>query len=294
MRQYSPTVKDPSPNSEQQTQNGHAETKDYEPTRSEVVEEDREWYDNDDDYGNVVPEPLSELPEEAKLLPVIRNIDNDDALRNTVQLYPIPLKQRMEWIPPFLSKFALENKVPTSIIIGSISETSSQVSALSMVNPFRNPDSEFSANAKRGSKLVALRRINMEHIQQSRDNTTVLNTAMGEVLGLENNNKAKDKSNQKICDDTALFTPSKDDIKHTKEQLPVFRCRSQLLSLIRENQVVVIIGETGSGKTTQLAQYLYEEGYANDRGKSIVVTQPRRVAAMSVAKGCNGNASSIG
>lgn len=284
LRQYSPTVKDPSPNSEQQTQNGHAETKDYEPTRSEVVEEDREWYDNDDDYGNVVPEPLSELPEEAKLLPVIRNIDNDDALRNTVQLYPIPLKQRMEWIPPFLSKFALENKVPTSIIIGSISETSSQVSALSMVNPFRNPDSEFSANAKRGSKLVALRRINMEHIQQSRDNTTVLNTAMGEVLGLENNNKAKDKSNQKICDDTALFTPSKDDIKHTKEQLPVFRCRSQLLSLIRENQVVVIIGETGSGKTTQLAQYLYEEGYANDRGKSIVVTQPRRVAAMSVAK----------
>jgi len=46
--------------------------------------------------------------------------------------------------------------------------------------------------------------------------------------------------------------------------------------------VVVVVGETGSGKTTQLAQYLYEEGYG-DHGM-IGCTQPRRVAAMSVAK----------
>ena len=46
--------------------------------------------------------------------------------------------------------------------------------------------------------------------------------------------------------------------------------------------MVVVVGETGSGKTTQLAQYLYEEGYG-DHGM-IGCTQPRRVAAMSVAK----------
>jgi pre-mRNA-splicing factor ATP-dependent RNA helicase DHX38/PRP16 len=46
--------------------------------------------------------------------------------------------------------------------------------------------------------------------------------------------------------------------------------------------VVVIVGETGSGKTTQLAQYLHEDGYTK-YGK-ISCTQPRRVAAMSVAK----------
>jgi len=45
---------------------------------------------------------------------------------------------------------------------------------------------------------------------------------------------------------------------------------------------VVIVGETGSGKTTQLAQYLFEEGYARDG--MIGCTQPRRVAAVSVAK----------
>ena len=45
---------------------------------------------------------------------------------------------------------------------------------------------------------------------------------------------------------------------------------------------MVVIGETGSGKTTQLAQFLYEDGYCSNG--IIGCTQPRRVAAMSVAK----------
>lgn len=46
--------------------------------------------------------------------------------------------------------------------------------------------------------------------------------------------------------------------------------------------VVVVVGETGSGKTTQLTQFLYEDGYCQHG--LIGCTQPRRVAAMSVAK----------
>lgn len=56
----------------------------------------------------------------------------------------------------------------------------------------------------------------------------------------------------------------------------------QLLNVIRENSVVIIVGETGSGKTTQLTQYLHEDGYSHYG--MIGCTQPRRVAAMSVAK----------
>ena len=48
------------------------------------------------------------------------------------------------------------------------------------------------------------------------------------------------------------------------------------------HQVIVVVGETGSGKTTQLAQFLYEDGYCSFG--IIGCTQPRRVAAMSVAK----------
>ena len=46
--------------------------------------------------------------------------------------------------------------------------------------------------------------------------------------------------------------------------------------------VIIIVGETGSGKTTQLTQYLMEDGYSNFG--MIGCTQPRRVAAMSEAK----------
>ena len=71
-------------------------------------------------------------------------------------------------------------------------------------------------------------------------------------------------------------------MKEQREYLPVFTCRSQLLNVIRENQITVIVGETGSGKTTQLTQYMHEDGYSEFG--MIGCTQPRRVAAMSVAK----------
>lgn len=71
-------------------------------------------------------------------------------------------------------------------------------------------------------------------------------------------------------------------IQEQREFLPIFSVREELVNVIRENQVVVIVGETGSGKTTQLTQYLYEEGFGRDG--LIGCTQPRRVAASSVAK----------
>ena len=64
--------------------------------------------------------------------------------------------------------------------------------------------------------------------------------------------------------------------------LPIFGCRDHLLNVMRDNSVVILVGETGSGKTTQIAQYLMEDGYTLNG--LVGCTQPRRVAAMSVAK----------
>lgn len=98
------------------------------------------------------------------------------------------------------------------------------------------------------------------------------------------------------------FARSK-SLKEQRQYLPAFASRQDLLQIVRENQgrsrlrsssrarieltedrpaVVVVIGETGSGKTTQLTQFLHEEGYSNYG--LIGCTQPRRVAAMSVAQ----------
>lgn len=54
------------------------------------------------------------------------------------------------------------------------------------------------------------------------------------------------------------------------------------MSVCRDNSIVIVVGETGSGKTTQLTQYLHEDGYTSYG--MVGCTQPRRVAAMSVAK----------
>ncbi|RDL37632.1 putative pre-mRNA splicing protein PRP2 [Venustampulla echinocandica] len=68
----------------------------------------------------------------------------------------------------------------------------------------------------------------------------------------------------------------------TRKSLPIYAYRDQFLAALEEYQILVIVGETGSGKTTQLPQYLHEAGYTKD-GLKVGCTQPRRVAAMSVA-----------
>ncbi|CAI5767895.1 pre-mRNA-splicing factor ATP-dependent RNA helicase DHX16 [Podarcis lilfordi] len=71
-------------------------------------------------------------------------------------------------------------------------------------------------------------------------------------------------------------------IQEVRRSLPIFPYRADLLAAIAEHQTLIIEGETGSGKTTQIPQYLFEEGYTQ-KGMKIGCTQPRRVAAMSVA-----------
>ncbi|XP_016450451.1 putative pre-mRNA-splicing factor ATP-dependent RNA helicase DEAH4 isoform X1 [Nicotiana tabacum] len=64
--------------------------------------------------------------------------------------------------------------------------------------------------------------------------------------------------------------------------LPIVRFEEKIIETVEKNPVVVVIGETGSGKSTQLSQMLYKRGYA--KSGMIAVTQPRRVAAVSVSR----------
>ncbi|AWP00442.1 putative ATP-dependent RNA helicase DHX33 [Scophthalmus maximus] len=70
-------------------------------------------------------------------------------------------------------------------------------------------------------------------------------------------------------------------IEVQRKQLPIYQAKPQLLNQLRQLHNAILIGETGSGKTTQIPQYLYEAGIG--RQGVIAITQPRRVAAISLA-----------
>ncbi|CAL9159030.1 unnamed protein product [Musa hybrid cultivar] len=71
-------------------------------------------------------------------------------------------------------------------------------------------------------------------------------------------------------------------LQHRKS-LPIASVERRLVEEVRKNDTLIIVGETGSGKTTQLPQFLCNAGFCRDE-KIIGVTQPRRVAAVTVAK----------
>ncbi|XP_064101171.1 pre-mRNA-splicing factor ATP-dependent RNA helicase DHX16-like [Macrobrachium nipponense] len=117
-------------------------------------------------------------------------------------------------------------------------------------------------------------------------------------LPLEGTRKKKRKKKKKLEEEELSSSSSEEEdeeepkepepqkrqmtLDEVRKSLPVYPFREALLDAINEHQVLIIEGETGSGKTTQVPQYLYESGFCDD-GKKIGCTQPRRVAAMSVA-----------
>ncbi|KAI5614107.1 putative ATP-dependent RNA helicase DHX37 isoform X1, partial [Silurus asotus] len=72
------------------------------------------------------------------------------------------------------------------------------------------------------------------------------------------------------------------EIQEARLKLPVLAEEQVIMEAVKENDCVVLCGETGSGKTTQVPQFLYEAGYAS-AGGIIGVTEPRRVAAVSMS-----------
>lgn len=114
--------------------------------------------------------------------------------------------------------------------------------------------------------------------------------------------KAQNVPGNARCDDTVLADSSEtkssskasqpaiyvqvsriSEIEKSRLELPIIGEEQNIMEKIRYNDIVIISGETGSGKTTQIPQFLYEAGYALD-GMIIGITEPRRVAAVSMSE----------
>ncbi|KAF9298343.1 DEAH-box RNA helicase prp16 [Mortierella antarctica] len=176
------------------------------------------------------------------------------------------------------------------------------------VQSVKDPTSDMAIFSRKGSALVREKREQAER-QKAAPKFQVAGTALGNVMGLEN---PEDKANAEAAEAAAKIKELGDDendmggkgdsqfashlktseaasafsrsktMKEQREYLPAFAVREELMRVIRDNQVIIVVGETGSGKTTQLTQFLHEDGYSTFG--MIGCTQPRRVAAMSVAR----------
>ncbi|TPX50976.1 hypothetical protein SeLEV6574_g00559 [Synchytrium endobioticum] len=75
---------------------------------------------------------------------------------------------------------------------------------------------------------------------------------------------------------------SRDLLQAQRQVLPVYKAKKQLMDVVLANKTLIVVSETGSGKTTQIPQFLHELGIT--RRGCLAITQPRRVAAISIAK----------
>lgn len=157
-----------------------------------------------------------------------------------------------------------------------------------------DPQSDLAVISRKGSQLVKDRRERKEREKAAAKAASMEGSALGNLTGVKDMEKVEDLENDagvgqdskfashlKKSAGSSSFSRMK-SLAQQREYLPAFAVREELLSVIRDNQVIICIGETGSGKTTQLTQFLREDGYS--RYGLIGCTQPRRVAAMSVAK----------
>lgn len=160
------------------------------------------------------------------------------------------------------------------------------------INPVKDPTSDIAQMARKGSFLVKEVREKRERVKKMKalegDGST-----LGNIMGKSatESDRFEDRSTLRFSElfPTSLKDTESEDIyrRRIREQrqfLPAFAVRDKLLQMIRENPVVIVVGETGSGKTTQLAQFLNEDGFTHNGKYMIGCTQPRRVAAVSVAK----------
>lgn len=273
----------------------------------EVIKQlDREWYDEDaanpfgdldEEYTKQKEEQLKKSKQVQKVSAQQRQINRDNERWETNRMLLSGVVSRIsddldesDEIVEGRVHLMVTNVVP-EFLSGKVVLTKQQEPII----PIKDPTSDMAIVSKKGSALVRYHREMKERKRAQKKEWELAGTNLGDIMKIEKkpdehfNEDADFKQEHQFKNhldrnrtDANGKEAMREKIRKQREYLPVYAVRSELLNIIRDNSIVVVVGETGSGKTTQLTQYLHEEGYS--KNGMIGCTQPRRVAAMSVAK----------
>lgn len=280
------------------------------PSLKEIIEEEKKNRKRNDSRSNYEQRPTRRAPESTNVTRKKKRLTSPERWEikqliasGAVQAsdYPDLEEDLQEYLQAELHEEAIEDveielREEEPAFLKGQTHLSLELSPVKIV---KNPEGSLNRAAMSGGILASERREMRQQLkaeEQSGSNQPDLSKSWADPLSQRHvfaqDVKQKEAQNELLPEwkraafsrPTSIVTRSQTmSIKEQRESLPIFGFREALIEAVRTHQVLVVIGETGSGKTTQITQYLAEVGFA-DGGKKIGCTQPRRVAAMSVAK----------
>ena len=269
---------------------------------------DRQWYDMDQGYDEV-NNPFADVSTEyeqkktektkKKMSAKQRQIIKDNELWETNRMITSGVVQKVDHDEDFEEEFTnrvhiLVHNIVPPFLDGRIVFTKQPEPVI----PVKDSTSDMALVSRKGSAAVKARREQKERRKAAKKEWELAGTQLGNIMGMKKEDESDERNieaggtdhkadhkfaeHMKNASDATSDFARKKTLAQQRQFLPAYAVREEVLRLIRENSVVIIVGETGSGKTTQLTQYLHEDGYT--KFGMVGCTQPRRVAAMSVAK----------
>lgn len=120
---------------------------------------------------------------------------------------------------------------------------------LEAILPVKDPTSDLAVIARKGSAVVMAKREREERAKAVRDVVSTANTALGNIMGEKEEEKEVKESDGMLSTAVSSFATTK-TLSQQRQYLPVFAVREEMMRVVRDNQVIVIVGETGSGKVS--------------------------------------------